>query len=290
MVLYIIRHADPDYEKGTITPKGHKEAQALAGIMDRLQPTHLYSSPLGRARDTASYTVKATGLPLGIEDWTREIEGYTVAQEEPYGLHMVWDYHPQHIKTIQRSKAIDGQALTQKDWLNTYPYQPIGYAQVIQAVAENSDKFLARHGMVQEGHVYRIEEPGIGRLGGSSIERSEDRSAEASLKAGTRANGQDNQQPTINANAPGTLRVRSQKIAVFCHGGFGLTWLAHLLQIPFPLVYSNFYLWPSSVTTILFDERVPGNVTPRCIGLGDISHLAVAGLPPQPRGLVANWE
>ena len=294
MVLYIIRHADPDYEKGTITPKGHKEAQALAGIMDRLQPTHLYSSPLGRARDTASYTVKATSLPLGIEDWTREIEGYTVAQEEPYGLHMVWDYHPQHIKALQQDKAADGQGLTQEDWLTTYPYQPIGYDQVINAVAENSDKFLARHGMVREGHVYRIEESGFGGLGIG--ESGTDRSAGASLKARTRASGQKNQQPTSHASfnpnvtAPGTLRVRSQKIAVFCHGGFGLTWLAHLLQIPFPLVYSNFYLWPSSVTTILFDERVPGTATPRCIGLGDISHLAVAGLPPQPRGLVANSE
>jgi broad specificity phosphatase PhoE len=252
MKLYIIRHADPDYPNGTITAKGHKEAQALAGIMDRLEPTHLYSSPLGRARHTADYTVKATGLPLGIEDWTREIEGYTVAQEEPYGLHMVWDYHPQHIKALQQDKAANGRALTQEDWLTTYPYQPIGYDQVINAVAENSDKFLARHGMVREGHVYRIVESGFG--------------------------------------GSGTLSVRSQKIAVFCHGGFGLTWLAHLLQIPFPLVYSNFYLWPSSVTTLLFDERVPGIATPRCIGLGDISHLAVAGLPPQPRGLVANSE
>lgn len=278
MVLYIIRHADPDYPKGTITAKGHKEAQALAGIMDRLQPTHLYSSPLGRARDTAAYTVNATGLPLGIEDWTREIEGYTVALEEPYGLHMVWDYHPQQVK------ALGDTGMSQQEWVQTEPYKTLGYDQVIEAVAENSDTFLARHGMVREGHGYRIDESGLGGSGhgGSSTERSADRSI------GTGGSGKNNQQPTNNAN--GTLRVRNHKIAVFCHGGFGLTWLAHLLQIPFPLVYSNFYLWPSSVTTILFDERLTGFATSRCIGLGDISHLAVAGLPPQPRGLLANWE
>jgi len=30
MMLYIVRHGDPDYEHNTITPHGHKEAAALA--------------------------------------------------------------------------------------------------------------------------------------------------------------------------------------------------------------------------------------------------------------------
>lgn len=79
------------------------------------------------------------------------------------------------------------------------------------------------------------------------------------------------------------------KIAIFCHGGFGLTWLAHLLEIPVTLMWSGFWLPPSSVTTILFDERTPGYAVPRCIGLGDVSHLYKEGLPVKPRGIVANY-
>src|SRR3954467_2331630 len=45
------------------------------------------------------------------------------------------------------------------------------------------------------------------------------------------------------------------RVAIFCPGGFGLTWLAHLLEIPLPLMWSGFWLPPTSVTTILFDER-----------------------------------
>lgn len=81
-----------------------------------------------------------------------------------------------------------------------------------------------------------------------------------------------------------------ETVAVFCHGGFGLTWLAHLLDIPAPLIWSGFFLPPSSVTTVLFDERVPGIATPRALGVGDISHLYAAGLPMQPSGIKANTQ
>ena len=77
--------------------------------------------------------------------------------------------------------------------------------------------------------------------------------------------------------------------AVFCHGGFGLTWLSHLLQLPPSVVWSGFWLPPSSVTTILFEQRSQGRAVPRCIGLGDVSHLYEAGLEVQPRGITANF-
>jgi broad specificity phosphatase PhoE len=80
------------------------------------------------------------------------------------------------------------------------------------------------------------------------------------------------------------------RIAVFCHGGFGLTWLAHLLDLPVPMVWAGFWLPPSSVSTILFDERRAGAAAPRCIGLGDVSHLRMASLPVRPRGIIANFD
>lgn len=80
-----------------------------------------------------------------------------------------------------------------------------------------------------------------------------------------------------------------EQIAIFCHGGFGLTWIAHLLEIPIPIMWSGFVLAPSSVTTILFDERSDQWAVPRCLGLADISHLYEAELPVQPRGIKANF-
>jgi len=71
---------------------------------------------------------------------------------------------------------------------------------------------------------------------------------------------------------------RRSQVAVVCHGGFGLTWLAHLLQLPPVVTYSSFWLAPSSVTTILFEERTKEFAVPRCIGLSDLSHCYKAGL------------
>ncbi len=86
------------------------------------------------------------------------------------------------------------------------------------------------------------------------------------------------------------LHANKDKVALFCHNGLGLTWLAHLLDLPLSLVWSGFWLPPSSVTTLLFDERSSEWATPRCIGLGDVSHLYQAGLPVQPRGILANFD
>lgn len=74
------------------------------------------------------------------------------------------------------------------------------------------------------------------------------------------------------------VKANRDVVAVFCHGGFGLTWIAHLLNLPLSLVWTSFYLAPSSVTTILLDERTPDFACPRAIGVGNVGHLYAAGL------------
>jgi probable phosphoglycerate mutase len=94
---------------------------------------------------------------------------------------------------------------------------------------------------------------------------------------------------------------RDAAIIVVCHGGFGLTWLAHLLELPLVLFWNAFWLAPSSITTVLFEVRSKGYAVPRCLALGDVAHLHIAGLPEavpnryekpngdRPSGLKANW-
>jgi probable phosphoglycerate mutase len=55
-------------------------------------------------------------------------------------------------------------------------------------------------------------------------------------------------------------------------------------------MWSGFWLPPSSVTTVLFEERSAEWAVPRCIGLGDVSHLHMAGLGVQPSGIKANFD
>jgi probable phosphoglycerate mutase len=86
------------------------------------------------------------------------------------------------------------------------------------------------------------------------------------------------------------VRPNRERIAVFCHLGFGLTWLSQLLDIPVTLMWSSFWMAPTSVTTILFDERTGEFATPRVIGMADVSHLHAANLPTQPAGIKANFH
>lgn len=70
-----------------------------------------------------------------------------------------------------------------------------------------------------------------------------------------------------------------ETIALFCHFGIAMNMLSWLLRIPFHLLLHGFILAPSSVTTLVTEERVPGEVWFRCAAMGDTSHLYVAGEP-----------
>ena len=53
MKLIFIRHAEPDYEKDSLTPKGFREAELLAKRVASWGIKDIYCSPLGRAKATA---------------------------------------------------------------------------------------------------------------------------------------------------------------------------------------------------------------------------------------------
>ena len=58
MKLVIVRHGDPDYSIDSLTEKGWKEAEYLSERLSKLEVKDFYVSPLGRAKDTASFTLK----------------------------------------------------------------------------------------------------------------------------------------------------------------------------------------------------------------------------------------
>ena len=72
MKIRFIRHGDPDYVNDTLTEKGRKEAELLAKAAGSLGLGNCYMSPLGRAMDTAAYSLEAVGKKAEILDWLRE--------------------------------------------------------------------------------------------------------------------------------------------------------------------------------------------------------------------------
>jgi broad specificity phosphatase PhoE len=216
MRLYLIRHADPDYEHDALTPAGRLEADALAQRAAALRPTHLYVSGMGRALATAAPIAAATGLAPIRDVRLNELDWHV--DDPRWGRLSAWDVPGEDVRTT------------------SVPSATREFRSHVAAVHAFSDEQLARHGYRREGGRYAV------------TARSDDR------------------------------------VVVVCHGGLLLTWIPHLLDLPVDRFWCGFWLPPSSVTTIVIEERSETWATPRCTGLGDVSHLAVAGLPTATSG------
>ena len=154
MRLLIIRHGDPDYAHDTLTEKGHREAALLAEKMKNERIDFLYSSPLGRAKDTGMYVAKALNLEKDekIEPLFREFNiDKAVVLPDGTERHLLWDLLPTYWTNekefYDRELWKTHPALSQRDVVGYY-----------HQVCQRLDEILASHGYKREGGYYRAEQ------------------------------------------------------------------------------------------------------------------------------------
>lgn len=222
--LYIIRHADPDYDidranGGSLTDHGKLEAKALGKYLKSQGLTHAYSSPMGRARLTAELALKHH-LPdlwdnIGVEEWTKEltswrqtssIAGNVVASKddtkvgEGDGMTLnssqskvlkkpraIWDL-PASVARTQLSSCIEGSNSRREYRCPTgWRHTCLDHAyhsEAFDKLCRDSDEFLAKHGIFCHGQRYCVY---------------------------------NNEK---NDNSTSSLEMRNARIAVFCHGEY----------------------------------------------------------------------
>jgi len=73
MLLYIVRHGDPNYTLDCLTERGKLQAEAVGKRIAASKIDRIFSSPMGRARETAAPACRLLGLEPTIEEWTHEI-------------------------------------------------------------------------------------------------------------------------------------------------------------------------------------------------------------------------
>ena len=229
MKILLVRHAEPDYAIDSLTPKGRIEAELLSLRLSKLTDVEgVYCSPLGRAQDTARYTLEKTGWTCETLPWLREFYGKAFDAEKGQPC-KTWDYAPR----MWQSHPL----FFTRDWMKDPLYALGTVGQVWEETCQGLDAMLARHGFFREGPIYRCE---------------------------------NNRQRTL---------------ILFCHFGIAMAMMAHLTEIPLPLLWQGMLMPPSSVTTLITEERTKGEVFFRCMGLGDIGHLDAAGEPFSTAGL-----
>ncbi len=76
------------------------------------------------------------------------------------------------------------------------------------------------------------------------------------------------------------LRSNHDTIMLFCHFAVEAAMLSHIFSCSPMVLWHNFIALPTSVTTLVSEERTDGTATFRCMGFGDLSHLYAADEEP----------
>ena len=76
------------------------------------------------------------------------------------------------------------------------------------------------------------------------------------------------------------VRPNNDTIVLFCHFGLECVLLSYLLNLPLFVLWHCTIAAPTSVTTVVTEERREGIAQFRMLSFGDTSHLYVAGMEP----------
>ena len=153
MYLYIIRHGEPDYANDSLTANGKKQAKALAERLCIHGIDEIYSSPRGRAIQTALPACELLKLPYAIEDWMNEDALWeNLSAVDEHG-ERDWAFGCQNTKLLEHDHS-------NNDWyanpiFSTCRSASGGY----KHIADNADDLLARLGYEREGKLYKIIDP-----------------------------------------------------------------------------------------------------------------------------------
>lgn len=148
MEIWIVSHADPDYEHDSITEKGVREAELLADRLAKQDFDAVYCSPMGRAQKTASYTLAKLGMTAQTKKWLREFSG-TVNDPERTNC---WDRKPDYWTRID-------DYYDSEKWLSVDLMKNGDVERHYREVCDGVDELLAKHGYVKNGRIYDAVEP-----------------------------------------------------------------------------------------------------------------------------------
>ncbi len=167
MRLIFVRHGAPDYVHDCLTDIGKEQAEAASVRLAREPAAQIFSSPFGRALETAKPTAEKLGLPIRILDFMHEVDwkplsGADGTENDHFRYHP-WlvsrkmmregtdlsriDYNTLECWTNSTLKANYERICKESDeWLESLGYRRKGFG--YECIRENDDTILlfAHHG------------------------------------------------------------------------------------------------------------------------------------------------
>lgn len=151
MKLIIIRHGDPDYVHDSLTETGRVEAKCAADRLKGHNITAFYVSPLGRAQETARYTLEAMHRTAVTLPWLREFDA-PIEHPDTGDKRVPWDWLP-GVWTKEDAYY------SKTRWAQTDVMQKFHVGKEAEIVWNGLDTLLAEYGYHRDGNYYRVERP-----------------------------------------------------------------------------------------------------------------------------------
>ena len=151
MRILFIRHGEPDYEHDCLTERGRIQARAAAERLRNEGIEEIFSSPLGRAAETAAFSAEALNLPVRTLDFMRELHwGSTDGTPIPA------DGHPWELADLL---AAEGWDLMNPSWREHPCFSNNLVTAEADQVGQETDGWLRTLGYEREGAYYRCIRP-----------------------------------------------------------------------------------------------------------------------------------
>ncbi|MBE6115319.1 MAG: histidine phosphatase family protein [Erysipelotrichaceae bacterium] len=164
MRLIFIRHAEPDYGNDCLTERGIKEAECLNRFLKNIDLGEVYSSPLGRAFQTAQIATEGRNADIKLLGWLEEIGkivrrqedpelkiSYSKADEGPDGNYIPWDVKPFHL--TKHPEYFDPY-----NWRTSPAACFSNLPELYDERTKRLDDLLAEKGYIREGLYYKTEQ------------------------------------------------------------------------------------------------------------------------------------
>lgn len=146
MKILIIRHGEPDYAADSLTEHGIRQAHMLAERLKYADISAVYTSTMGRAKQTAKICMADRGIQIRECDWLREFD-VKICDKDIDEAVPVWDIYPKNWTQIKEYYD-KTQFYTPEDAAES------GIKERFDAVCSGLDSILFQHGLERRGEIY----------------------------------------------------------------------------------------------------------------------------------------
>ena len=163
MLFFLIRHGDPIYNPDSLTPLGHRQAEAVAKRLALYGVDRVYSSTSNRAHQTSLPACEILKKEPELLEWCREGHAWQELSVEYAPGKRRWGFQDPEMAAFFNSPEL--RALGMK-W-HTHPrFEGTALAGGVERIRRDADGFFASLGYVHEpeNNLYRVETPSDERV------------------------------------------------------------------------------------------------------------------------------